>query len=200
MEPQFSAYRAWWFRKLSRSVWARFQGALRVPLDSLEEFKVTTSNSDADTGISSGGQVSLVTKSGTNSIHGTLYEYYRPGILRIHEGRGACDIHGFSHGRNFHSHVYGARSIDQNGTSAEEKMSKFLDNPYVVPLQATQEVAIMSSRLQFRFDTKRMPELRAKAIAEGVPKDNANKLKRAGRVAQPFAFFAKAGAFRLVPC
>ncbi len=55
-----------------------FQGALRVPLDSLEEFKVTTSNSDADTGRSSGGQVSLVTKSGTNSIHGTLYEYYRP--------------------------------------------------------------------------------------------------------------------------
>src|SRR3984957_9269057 len=55
-----------------------FQGALRVPLDSLEEFKVTTSNSDADTGRSSGGQVSLVTKGGTNSIHGTLYEYYRP--------------------------------------------------------------------------------------------------------------------------
>lgn len=55
-----------------------FQGALRVPLDSLEEFKVTTSNSDADTGRSSGGQVSLVTKGGTNSIHGTAYEYYRP--------------------------------------------------------------------------------------------------------------------------
>jgi hypothetical protein len=55
-----------------------FQGALRVPLDALEEFKVTTSNSDADTGRSSGGQVSLVTKSGTNHIHGTLYEYNRP--------------------------------------------------------------------------------------------------------------------------
>jgi hypothetical protein len=54
------------------------QGAIRVPLDSLEEFKVTTSNSDAETGRSSGGQVSLVTKSGTNSIHGGLYEYYRP--------------------------------------------------------------------------------------------------------------------------
>jgi hypothetical protein len=49
----------------------------------------------------------------------------------------------------------------------------------VVPLQATQEVAMMSSRLQFRFDTKRMPELRAKAIAANVPKDNATKLKRA---------------------
>jgi len=55
-----------------------FQGAIRVPLDSLEEFKVTTSNSDADTGRSSGGQVSLVTKGGSNDIHGGLYEYYRP--------------------------------------------------------------------------------------------------------------------------
>ena len=55
-----------------------FQGAARVPLDALEEFKVTTSNSDADAGRSSGGQVSLVTKSGTNNIHGGLYEYYRP--------------------------------------------------------------------------------------------------------------------------
>ncbi len=54
------------------------QGAIRVPLDSLEEFRVTTANSDADTGRSSGGQVNLVTKSGTNGFHGGAYEYYRP--------------------------------------------------------------------------------------------------------------------------
>jgi hypothetical protein len=66
-----------------------------------------------------------------------------------------------------------------DGTSAEEKMRTFLDNPCVVPLQATQEVAMMSSKLQFRFDTKRMEDLRAKAIAGGVPKDKANKLTRA---------------------
>jgi Carboxypeptidase regulatory-like domain len=55
-----------------------FQGALRVPLDSLQEFRVTTANSEADTGRSSGGQVSLVTKAGTNNIHGSVYEYHRP--------------------------------------------------------------------------------------------------------------------------
>ncbi|HEV2399545.1 MAG TPA: carboxypeptidase-like regulatory domain-containing protein [Candidatus Sulfotelmatobacter sp.] len=54
------------------------QGAIRVPLDSLEEFRVTTANADADTGRSSGGQVALVTKTGTNSFHGGAYEYYRP--------------------------------------------------------------------------------------------------------------------------
>jgi hypothetical protein len=55
-----------------------FAGAIRAPLDSLEELKVTTSNSDADTGRSSGGQVSEVTKSGTNHFHGSLYIYNRP--------------------------------------------------------------------------------------------------------------------------
>jgi hypothetical protein len=55
-----------------------FTGAVRAPLDSLEELKVTTSSSDADTGRSSGGQVSEVTKSGTNHVHGSLYIYNRP--------------------------------------------------------------------------------------------------------------------------
>ncbi|HET9407426.1 MAG TPA: carboxypeptidase-like regulatory domain-containing protein [Candidatus Sulfotelmatobacter sp.] len=57
-----------------------FQGALRSTLDSLQEFRVTTSNGNADEGRSSGAQVSLVTKSGTNSFHGTGYEYNRSGI------------------------------------------------------------------------------------------------------------------------
>jgi len=54
-----------------------FTGALRVPMDSLEEFRVTTTNANADSGRSSGAQVSLVTKSGTNHFHGSLYEYNR---------------------------------------------------------------------------------------------------------------------------
>jgi hypothetical protein len=55
-----------------------FEGALRATLDSLQEFRVTTTNANADAGRSSGAQVNLVTKSGTNSWHGTLYEYHRP--------------------------------------------------------------------------------------------------------------------------
>jgi len=54
-----------------------FTPAVRVPMDSLEEFRVTTTNANADSGRSSGAQVSLVTKSGTNQFHGTLYEYNR---------------------------------------------------------------------------------------------------------------------------
>jgi hypothetical protein len=55
-----------------------FTGAMRATLDSLQEFRVTTSNYDASAGRSSGAQVNLVTKSGTNSFHGSGYEYYRP--------------------------------------------------------------------------------------------------------------------------
>jgi len=55
-----------------------FTGVLRSTLDSTEEFRVTTSNGGAESGRSSGAQVSLVTKSGTNHFHGAAYEYYRP--------------------------------------------------------------------------------------------------------------------------
>ncbi len=57
-----------------------FEGALRSTLDSLQEFRVTTSSANADEGRSSGAQVSLVTKSGTNAFHGTAYEYNRNNV------------------------------------------------------------------------------------------------------------------------
>jgi hypothetical protein len=50
---------------------------LRSTLDSVEEFRVTTTNANADSGRSSGAQVTLVTKSGTNLFHGSVYEYNR---------------------------------------------------------------------------------------------------------------------------
>jgi hypothetical protein len=54
-----------------------FTSVLPVTLDSVQEFRVTTSNYNADQGVGSGAQVSLVTKSGTNSFHGSVYEYHR---------------------------------------------------------------------------------------------------------------------------
>jgi TonB-dependent Receptor Plug Domain len=54
-----------------------FTSILTVPPDSVEEFRVTTADANADSGYSSGAQVSLVTKSGTNNFHGSAYEYNR---------------------------------------------------------------------------------------------------------------------------
>jgi hypothetical protein len=50
---------------------------LRPNPDSIEEFQVVTSNFTAELGRSSGAQVTLVTKSGTNEFHGNMFEYYR---------------------------------------------------------------------------------------------------------------------------
>jgi hypothetical protein len=50
-----------------------YSSAVRVTLDALEEFRVTTSNYGADSGRSSAAQVSLVTRSGTNNLHGSGY-------------------------------------------------------------------------------------------------------------------------------
>lgn len=54
-----------------------FSPVLRVTPDSIEEFRVTTSNPDASKGRSSGAQISLLTKSGSNKFSGNLFEYHR---------------------------------------------------------------------------------------------------------------------------
>jgi carboxypeptidase family protein len=56
---------------------AAFTSALPVTLDSVQEFRVTTTNSNATNGIVGGAQVELVTKSGTDGFHGNLRWYYR---------------------------------------------------------------------------------------------------------------------------
>jgi len=62
-----------------------FTSVLNVPPDSVEEFRVTTANANADSGYSSGAQVSLVTKSGTNNFHGSAYEYNRNTIFSAND-------------------------------------------------------------------------------------------------------------------
>jgi hypothetical protein len=53
-------------------------GAAIVPnLDSIAEFRILTSNFDAEYGEFSGGQINVVTKSGTNDFHGDAFEFLR---------------------------------------------------------------------------------------------------------------------------
>ena len=54
-----------------------FTSVLPITQDSVQEFRVTTSNYNADEGRSSGAQVALVTTSGTNDFHGSAYESHR---------------------------------------------------------------------------------------------------------------------------
>lgn len=64
---------------------AAFTSVLPVTLDSVQEFRVTTTNYNADEGSGSGAQVALVTKSGTNNFHGSAYEYMRNTITSAND-------------------------------------------------------------------------------------------------------------------
>ena len=48
-----------------------------VSVDALQEFRIQTSSFAPEFGRTPGGQISIVTRSGTNAFHGTLFEYFR---------------------------------------------------------------------------------------------------------------------------
>jgi hypothetical protein len=58
---------------------------LRLNSEAIEEFRVTTANGNADEGRSSGAQVNLVTKSGTNSWHGAAFDFYRGTLFEAND-------------------------------------------------------------------------------------------------------------------
>lgn len=62
-----------------------FTSVLPITVDSVQEFRVTTSNYGADQGVASGAQVALVTKSGTNFFHGSAYEYNRNSVFSAND-------------------------------------------------------------------------------------------------------------------
>lgn len=52
-----------------------------ISTEAIREFRIITSNADATFGRGSGGQINVVTKSGTNDFRGSLYEYFRNDAL-----------------------------------------------------------------------------------------------------------------------
>src|SRR5688572_3722894 len=50
---------------------------VNTSVDSIREFKVSTSSYSAEFGRTAGGQINVVSKSGTNDIHGSLFEFVR---------------------------------------------------------------------------------------------------------------------------
>ncbi|MGA8072409.1 MAG: carboxypeptidase-like regulatory domain-containing protein, partial [Candidatus Acidiferrales bacterium] len=59
-----------------------FSGSGLIPnLDSLAEFRILTNNFDAEYGNYAGGQINVVTKTGTNQYHGNVFEFLRNTVL-----------------------------------------------------------------------------------------------------------------------
>src|SRR5215469_8990700 len=51
-------------------------GVIPTPVESIEEFKIGTSNQTADFAGAAGSQIQMVTKRGTNAFHGAAYDHY----------------------------------------------------------------------------------------------------------------------------
>ena len=61
-------------------------GGIPIPNpDAIDQFKVQTGLYDVSFGEHAGASVSLVTKSGTNSVHGSLFEYFRNDVLNAND-------------------------------------------------------------------------------------------------------------------
>ena len=54
---------------------------LQSSLENVQEFRVESSSYPAEFGTGTGGQVTVITKSGTNNVHGTAFEYFRNDAL-----------------------------------------------------------------------------------------------------------------------
>ncbi len=72
--------------------------------DSLAEFRVMTSNFTADSGRNSGAQVAMITRSGANELHGSLFEFYRTPRINANEWENNLDNIGK---RQFVQHIFG---------------------------------------------------------------------------------------------
>jgi hypothetical protein len=55
---------------------------LRITQDAIQEFRVIAQGFDAEIGQTAGGAISVVTRSGTNDLHGSIFGFYRAGGLR----------------------------------------------------------------------------------------------------------------------
>jgi hypothetical protein len=77
---------------------------LRTNPDMLAEFRVLTGNFTADSGRNSGGQVAMVTKSGTNDLHGSGFWLYRTPRFNANEWQNNLNNTGK---RQFVQHIFG---------------------------------------------------------------------------------------------
>lgn len=96
-------------------------------LDVVNEFQVVTSGGQAEFGRAMGGYLNVVTKSGTNTLHGTLYDYFRSShfnaanaishtVLPLTQNQYGASLGGpLIHDRTFYFANFERRDLNQSG-------------------------------------------------------------------------------------
>ena len=64
------------------------RAAIDIPLDAVKEFQVVATGASAEFGRTAGGIINVITKSGTNSVHGSLFHFQRLEGLTAHTSDG----------------------------------------------------------------------------------------------------------------
>jgi hypothetical protein len=122
---------------------------LRLNAEAIEEFRVTTANGNANQGRSSGSQVNLVTKAGTNKWHGAAFEFYRGTLFEANDW--------------FSNHA-----TDANGNSAPVPRTPLVRNTYGGALGGP----ILKDKMFFFYSYEARRDATAQAVTTVVPLAN----------------------------
>lgn len=131
------------------------QTRLQISEDAVAEYRVDSALYDAEYGTQAGGQIDVVTKSGTNDIHGSVFGYLRNSVL---------DSRNFTDGPNVAPFRMGQYGMTLGGPFVKEKLFFFVNYEGLRQYQGTTTTAVVptASFLQQalvtgRTDTTLMP-------------------------------------------
>ncbi len=78
---------------------------MQLPLEAVQEFQISTQRFSAENGRSQGAAINMITKSGTNNYHGSVFGYFRNSALdtnsKVPDGTGGYDLENPAYSRQF---------------------------------------------------------------------------------------------------
>src|SRR2546422_3940849 len=66
-------------------VWLPHHAVYIPPAETIQEVNISTTNFDPEQGMTGGAAITVITKSGTNQLHGVLFEYHEDQVLRARQ-------------------------------------------------------------------------------------------------------------------
>lgn len=163
---------------------------VKPPVDAIREFELLTSTYDASLGRNPGAQVNVVLKSGSNSYHGTAYEFFRNAALDARNFFAPADQKDPRYQRNQFGASLGGPVIrnktfffaDYEGTRVSEGITRITNVPTLAERQGDFSASLFRAPInpftQQPFPGNRIPDLFinpiGRAIAALYPAPNRN--------------------------
>ncbi|MGH9901737.1 MAG: TonB-dependent receptor domain-containing protein, partial [Pyrinomonadaceae bacterium] len=163
---------------------------VRPPVDAIREFEMLTSTYDASFGRNAGAQVNVVTKSGTNEFHGSVYEFFRNGALDARNYFAPADQPAPKYQRNQFGFSFGGPVVrnktfffaDYEGTRVREGITRVTNVPTLQERAGDFSQSLLPAPLDFftgqPFPGGRIPAARINAVGRRIaalyPEPNRN--------------------------